>query len=137
MLGTEGLVSRKSRYFYAPEIKYSNQNTGVSISFCASGYLKVTGGYICRRPEGCSTLEGSGGMFPQKILKFQTLADAFSCIFRSFLVALLFHFFAPKSTNLNKFEENYVTMKLSQSTISIEVLLFNTFTCTTGIFKMV
>ena len=37
--------------------------------------------------------------------------DAFSCIFRSFFVALLFHVFAPKSTNLNKFEENYVTMK--------------------------
>ena len=103
---------------------------GVSISFCTSGYLRVTGGYICRRPEG-----GSGVMLPQKILKFQTLADAFSCIFRSFFVAVLFHFFARKSTNLNKFEENYVTMNQSQSTISIQVLLFNTFT--TRIFKMV
>ena len=37
--------------------------------------------------------------------------DSRRCIFRSFFVALLFHFFAPKSTNLNKFEENYVTMK--------------------------
>ena len=37
--------------------------------------------------------------------------DSCRCIFRSFFVALLFHFFAPKSTNLNKFEENYVTMK--------------------------
>ena len=37
--------------------------------------------------------------------------DSHRCIFRSFFVALLFHFFAPKSTNLNKFEENYVTMK--------------------------
>ena len=25
---------------------------GVSISFCTSGYLRVTGGYICRRPFG-------------------------------------------------------------------------------------
>ena len=74
-------------------------------------------------------------MLPRKILRFQTPADAFSCIFGSVFVALLFHFFAPKSTNLNKFEENYVTIKQSQSTISIEVLLFNTFT--TGIFKMV
>ena len=37
--------------------------------------------------------------------------DSCRCIFRSFFVALLFHFFAPKSTNLNKFEKNYVTMK--------------------------
>ena len=37
--------------------------------------------------------------------------DSRRCILRSFFVALLFHFFAPKSTNLNKFEENYVTMK--------------------------
>ena len=50
--------------------KINHKSSGVSISFCASGYLKVTGGYICRRPEGCSTLEGSGGMFPRKILKF-------------------------------------------------------------------
>ena len=90
---------------------------GVSISFCLSGYLRVT------------------VLLPQKILKFQTLADAFSCIFTSFLVALFHFFFAPKSTNLNKFEENYVTMKQSQSTISIQVLLFNTFT--TGISEMV
>ena len=66
---------------------------GVSISFCTSGYLRVTGGYICRRPENFEVL------------------DSRRCIFRSFFVALLFHFFAPKSTNLNKFEENYVTMK--------------------------
>ena len=37
--------------------------------------------------------------------------DSHRCIFRSFFVALFLHFFAPKSTNLNKFEENYVTMK--------------------------
>ena len=37
--------------------------------------------------------------------------DSCRCIFRSFFVALFLHFFAPKSTNLNKFEENYVTMK--------------------------
>ena len=37
--------------------------------------------------------------------------DSRRCIFRSFFVALFLHFFAPKSTNLNKFEENYVTMK--------------------------
>ena len=67
--------------------------SGVSISFCTSGYLRVTGGYICRRPENFEVL------------------DSRRCIFRSFFVALLFHFFAPKSTNLNKFEENYVTMK--------------------------
>ena len=29
-----------------------------------------SGGYICRRPEGPSTLGGSGGMLPLKILKF-------------------------------------------------------------------
>ena len=59
------------------------------------------------------------------------------CIFVYFQVffCCFVSFFAPKSTNLNKFEENYVTMKYSQSTISIQVLLFNTFT--TGIFKMV
>ena len=66
---------------------------GVSISFRTSGYLRVTGGYICRRPENFEVL------------------DSRRCIFRSFFVALLFHFFAPKSTNLNKFEENYVTIK--------------------------
>ena len=125
----------KKSFCWCPNLSNGNSRSrnrygfsGVSISFCTSGYLRVTGGYICRRPEGPSTLGGSGGMLPRKILRFQTLADAFSCIFRSFFVALLFHFFAPKSTNLNKFEENYVTIKQSQSTISIEVLLFNTFT---------
>ena len=79
---------------------------GVSISFCISGYLGVTGGYICRRPQGPSTLGGSGGMREN----FGVL-DSRRCIFRSLFVALFLHFFAPKSTNLNKFEENYVTMK--------------------------
>ena len=44
--------------------------SGVSISFCTSRYLRVTGGYICRRPKGPSTLGGSGGMLPRKILRF-------------------------------------------------------------------
>ena len=46
------------------------QPPGVSISFCTSGYLRVTGGYICGRPKGPLTLGWSGGMLPRKILKF-------------------------------------------------------------------
>ena len=30
--------------------EYLQYLAGVSISFCISGYLRVTGGYICRRP---------------------------------------------------------------------------------------
>ena len=55
---------------------------GVSISFCTSGYLRVTGGYICRRPELPLTLGGSGVMLPRKILKFSTRR----CIFMNFHV---------------------------------------------------
>ena len=84
----------------------ANDLAGVSISFCISGYLRVTGGYICRRRA--FDPRGVRGHAPPE--NFEVL-DSRRCIFRSFFVALFLHFFVPKSTNLNKFEENYVTMK--------------------------
>ena len=80
-----------------------------STSFCTSGYLRVTGGYICWRPE-LRPCEGPGSCSPRK---FEVL-DSRRCIFVHFQVffcCFVVSFFAPKSTNLNKFEENYVTMK--------------------------
>ena len=83
---------------------------GFSISFCTSGYLRVTGRHICRRPELPLTLGGSRVMLPEN---FEVL-DSRRCIlmhFHVFFGCFVSFFFAPKSTNFNKFEVNYVTMK--------------------------
>ena len=60
----------KENGLFCRDLKLGLAKAGVSISFCTSGYLRVTGGYICRRPKGPSTLVESGGMLTRKILKF-------------------------------------------------------------------
>ena len=61
-------------------------------------------------PKALSAFDPRGVRGHARPENFEVL-DSRRCIFRSLFVALFLHFFAPKSTNLNKFEENYVTMK--------------------------
>ena len=120
----EHKINGTLRGFFYHLFSVIDASPGVSISFCTSGYLRVTGRYV--RVRGHAPPENF------EVLDFRRCIFVY---FQVFFCCFVVSFFAPKSTNLNKFEENYVTMKYSQSTISIQVLLFNTFT--TGIFKMV